>query len=53
MELARILYYLGKDGNGAWRSGMSRGGSGGGNVKVVTYTSSIKTVMYLFLFLSF
>ena len=50
------LYYLGKDGN-VWRSGMSRGGSGGGNAEkvadagvtreVVTYTSSIKTVMYL------
>ena len=29
-----FLYYLGKDGN-VWRSGMSRGGSGGGNAEKV------------------
>ena len=28
------LYYLGKDGN-VWRSGMSRGGKGGGNAEKV------------------
>ena len=41
------LYYLGKDGN-VWRSGMSRGGSGGGNAEKVADAGVTRESGYLY-----
>ena len=41
------LYYLGKDGN-VWRSGMSRGGSGGGNAEKVADAGVTRASGYLY-----
>ena len=41
------LYYLGKDGN-VWRSGMSRGGKGGGNAEKVADAGVSRESGYLY-----